>query len=133
MSKSQNQLAMDDWSDPRGIGHPALTLEKQLTNTIELRRHVQQTCIWSNDATPVKIRRLFDEISSELQIFTDMIRNRPESLRSEQRFTNGRSDSDWYVFSSDNLNLCEQLEALLTVYARYPVFLTPISVKIEKD
>src|ERR1041385_2683108 len=83
MPKSQNQLAAN--ADTRDMEHPALILERQVMNTHELRRHVHQVRIRMNDVIQVELRRLFDGMSTELQIF----------VRSEERRVGKECRSRW--------------------------------------
>jgi hypothetical protein len=118
MPKSQNQLAAN--ADTRDMEHPALILERQVMNTHELRRHVHQVRIRMNDVIQVELRRLFDGMSTELQIFVEMIRKRLESsCRDAQYFTKEQSGPSWHSFPSDNLDVRGQLELLLCAYATY--------------
>jgi hypothetical protein len=120
MSKTQNPIAVVGCGNARTIECPALILEKQLMDTIDLACHLQETRMRSNGEIPPKIRRLFDGMSSELRTAGQLIRKGLESLKREAPHdVKPKPALDWRLFPADSLNVRDQLESLLCGYAHY--------------
>ena len=120
MSEPLNALAVDYSVEDSGIEPPILVLEKQLTDTLELTWRIHQARIRSNCSTSMKTQLLFEGMASELQSFSEMIRQRLASLQNHQGDAcEIQSAPYWRLFSADPADLHELLDSLVSGYARY--------------
>ena len=116
---SQKAPAVNGWAQQRATD-PVFILERHLTDTLELQRHVQQVRIRSHGGTTTKTQLLFDGMAGELQTIINLIRNRLACCRTEgPHIVENGSSSYRRLFDADGFEPRELFEALLFGYAHY--------------
>ncbi|HEX4997662.1 MAG TPA: hypothetical protein VFY29_05525 [Terriglobia bacterium] len=134
MAKTERALSINNPVHPETAVQPLLILEKLLMDTMDLRWHVLHATVRADDAVSRKTLALFERMASELKVFTDRIRRRLEFWRmAGPRAEKGSQRPYLHVIDGEDLNIHEQLEALLCGYARYERNIQEARISLERS